>query len=209
VIAEQTQTTHGVARGVRRAETTSELRKTMRRLARNKGALAGILRMIRMLGGLGGLTIEAEALATELERGLDDIRRAAATFSHRPRVFFEEWDDPLISGIRWVEELVDIAGGDPIFPELRTAGLAKDRIVNADRVRDARPDVIFASWCGKKVRPATITSRPGWADVPAVTNGHIFEIKSTYILQPGPASLTDGVRQLHERLVSVVSGRSA
>ena len=120
----------------------------------------------------------------------------------RPRVFFEEWDDPLISGIRWVEELVDIAGGDAVFPELRTAGLAKDRIVTADRVREARPDMIFASWCGKKVRVATITGRPGWHDVPAVRDGRIHEIKSTYILQPGPASLTDGVRQLHAHIVA-------
>lgn len=174
----------------------------------NQRSVGEILQMIRMLGGLVGLSPEAEALASELERGLDDIRRAAASFSYRPRVFFEEWDDPLISGIQWVEELVEIAGGDPIFPDLRTAGLAKDRIVDAERVRAAQPDVIFASWCGKKVRPATITERPGWRDMPAVANGHIFEIKSTYILQPGPASLTDGVRQLHDRLTSVVSGRS-
>lgn len=173
----------------------------------NQRSVDEILQMIRMLGGLVGLAAEAEALAGELERGLDDIRSAAAAFTYRPRVFFEEWDEPLISGIRWVEELVEIAGGDPIFPELRTAGLAKDRIVDSARVCEAKPDVIFASWCGKKVRPATITGRPGWADVPAVKRGHIFEIKSTYILQPGPASLTDGVRQLHERLSSVANGR--
>ena len=175
----------------------------------NQRSVAEILRMIRMLGGLVGLPAEANALASTLESGLDRIREAAARLPRRPKVFFEEWDTPLISGIQWVEELVEIAGGDPVFPDLRHAGLAKDRIVSSDRVRDAQPDVIFASWCGKKVRPATITGRPGWHDVPAVANGHIYEIKSTYILQPGPASLTDGVRQLHARIHAAVSGRSA
>jgi iron complex transport system substrate-binding protein len=177
-------------------------------VAFNQRSVAEILQMIRMLGGLVGLSAQADVLTATLERGLDDIRASAASFPTRPRVFFEEWDTPLISGIRWVEELVAIAGGDPIFPELANAGLAKDRIVDPDRVREARPDVIFASWCGKKVRPTTIIERPGWHSVPAVTNGHIYEIKSTYILQPGPASLTDGVRQLHARLQQVVSGRS-
>jgi iron complex transport system substrate-binding protein len=166
----------------------------------NQRSVDEILRMIRMLGAIVGLAAEGESLAARLERGLDDIRAAGAKFERRPRVFFEEWDTPLISGIRWVEELVEIAGGDPIFPDLRHASLAKDRIVDPDRVRDAQPDVIFASWCGKKVRPATIMERPGWSDVPAVKNGRIYEIKSTYILQPGPASLTDGVAQLHAHL---------
>jgi iron complex transport system substrate-binding protein len=115
----------------------------------------------------------------------------------RPRVFFEEWPDPLISGIRWVEELVEIAGGDPIFPELRDKSLARDRIVDPAAVAARNPDVIVASWCGKKMREQTIVERPGWDRVNAVRDGRIFEIKSTYILQPGPASLTDGVRQLH------------
>jgi len=166
----------------------------------NQRSVEEILRMIRQLGGLVGLQSRAEALADELERGLDGIRASAARFSHRPRVFFEEWDTPLISGIRWVEELVEIAGGAPLFPELSHAALAKDRIVNAETVRDRAPEVIFASWCGKKVRKATITGRDGWDDVPAVAHGHIYEIKSTYILQPGPASLTEGVRQLHFQL---------
>jgi len=112
-------------------------------------------------------------------------------------VFFEEWPDPLISGIRWVEELVEIAGGDPIFPELRDKGLAQDRIVDPGAVAARNPDVIVASWCGKKMREQTIVERPGWDRVNAVRDGRIFEIKSTYILQPGPASLTEGVRQLH------------
>jgi len=112
-------------------------------------------------------------------------------------VFFEEWDEPLISGIRWVEELVELAGGVPIFPELADARLAKDRIVDPAEVARRDPEVVFASWCGKKMRKATIRERPGWDRVGAVRNDRIFEIKSTYILQPGPASLTDGVAQLH------------
>lgn len=179
------------------------IRRGFNVVAFNQRSVAEILQMIRMLGGLVGLSERADALAASLEQGLADIRAAAARVPVRPRVFFEEWDTPLISGIRWVEELVEIAGGDPIFPDLRHAGLAKDRIVDPDRVRDAKPDVIFASWCGKKVRPATIIERPGWDTVPAVARGHIYEIKSTYILQPGPASLTDGVRQLHARLQQV------
>lgn len=166
----------------------------------NQRSVADILRMIRMLGALVGLGAEAVALADRLEGGLESIRATARQFPRRPRVFFEEWDAPLISGIQWVEELVEIAGGDPVFPELRHAGLAKDRVVDPERVRAAGPDVIFASWCGKKVRPATIIGRPGWRDIPAVRDGQIYEIKSTDILQPGPASLTDGVAQLHARL---------
>jgi iron complex transport system substrate-binding protein len=168
----------------------------------NQRSIAEILQMIRMLVGLQA---RAEALALELELGLNAIRTAAAHFPRRPRVYFEEWDDPLISGIRWVEELVEIAGGTPIFPHLRGGALAKDRIVTADAVVEARPDVIFASWCGKKVQPARITGRPGWEALPAVRDGRVYEIKSTLILQPGPAALTDGVRQIHQHLASVVS----
>lgn len=167
----------------------------------NQRSVAEILQMIRVLGAMVGLVDQGIALAGRLERDLEAIRAVAATFKRRPRVFFEEWDTPLISGIRWVEELVEIAGGDPIFPELRNASLAKDRIIDPDRVREANPAVIFASWCGKKVRPATIIGRPGWHDVTAVQRGDIYEIKSTFILQPGPASLTDGVAQLHDRLL--------
>ena len=166
----------------------------------NQRSVEDILRMIRQLGGLVGLQSRGEALADELERGLDGIRASACRFAHRPRVFFEEWDAPLISGIRWVEELVEIAGGAPLFPELCHAALAKDRIVNADTVRERAPEMILASWCGKKVKKATIAGREGWSAVPAVANGQIYEIKSTYILQPGPASLTEGVRQIHYQL---------
>jgi iron complex transport system substrate-binding protein len=166
----------------------------------NQRSVDEILQMIRMLGGLVGRQGEAEALADRLAAGLDRIRESAARFDMRPRTFFEEWDDPLISGIRWVEELVDIAGGTPIFPELANARLAKDRIVDPGEVARRDPEVVFASWCGKKMRKATIVGRPGWESVSAVRHDEIHEIKSTYILQPGPASLTDGVQQLHDAL---------
>ncbi len=164
----------------------------------NQRSVAEILQMIRMLGGLVGCQTDAERLADRLAAGLDAIRDAAATFPRRLRTFFEEWDEPLISGIRWVEELVEIAGGAPIFPELSTARLARDRIVDPTEVARRDPEVIFASWCGKRVRPDTIRSRPGWNGVAAVKHDRIFELKSTYILQPGPASLTEGVQQMHE-----------
>lgn len=166
----------------------------------NQRSIADIFQMIRMLGGMVGHQREAEALADRLHTGLDHIRESAARFPKRLRAFFEEWDDPLISGIRWVEELVEIAGADPIFPEFSSHGLAKDRIVDPAEVARRDPEVIFASWCGKKMRKATIQNRPGWDRVAAVRNDHVFEIPSTSILQPGPASLTDGVAQLHARL---------
>jgi iron complex transport system substrate-binding protein len=166
----------------------------------NQRSVGEILRMVAMLGGLVGCQQEAERLADGLAAGLDRIREAAARFPVRMRVFFEEWDDPLISGIRWVEELVEIAGGTPIFPELASASLAKNRIGDPAEVARRDPQVIFASWCGKKMKRATIQSRPGWNAVSAVRDDRIFEIKSTYILQPGPASLTEGVRQLHDVL---------
>jgi iron complex transport system substrate-binding protein len=171
----------------------------------NQRTVADILQMIRMLGGLVGCQTDAEALADRLASGLDRIRDAAATLPTRYRVFFEEWDDPLISGIRWVEELVDIAGGMPIFPELAHARLAKDRIVDPAEVIRRDPQVIFASWCGKKMNKARICARPGWSDISAVRADRIFEIKSTYILQPGPASLTEGVRHIHEFLANLKS----
>jgi len=164
----------------------------------NQRSVAEILQMIRVLAGIVGVPGKGDALATRLSAGLDEIRAQAAALPWRPKVFFEEWYDPLISGIRWTEELVQIAGGDPIFPELAAAGLARDRIVTGEQVIARAPDVIIGSWCGKPVRPARIAARPGWGDIPAVKNGQIYEVKSTYILQPGPASLTEGVRQLHD-----------
>ena len=163
----------------------------------NQRSVAEILQMIRMLGGLIGCSVKAETLAAKLENGLDEIRASAARLSRRPRVFFEEWNDPLISGIQWVEELVEVAGGEPIFPELRRAKLGKNRVVAPEEVVKRDPEVIVASWCGKAVQKKAIVSRAGWETVSAVRNGHIHEIKSAYILQPGPAALTDGVDQLH------------
>lgn len=163
----------------------------------NQRSVAEILQMIRMVGALVGAAARADALAARLEAGLDEVRAASARLPRRPRVFFEEWNDPLISGIRWVEELVEIAGGDPIFPELRDAKLGKDRIVSGDEVVRRDPEVIVASWCGKPVRPKAILSRPGWEEVAAIRDGHVYEVKSAYILQPGPASLTEGLQQLH------------
>jgi iron complex transport system substrate-binding protein len=186
------------------ADLVSELvRRGMNVVVFNQRSVAEILQMIRMLGGLVGCQREAEQLADRLAADLDRVRDAASRFPQRLRVFFEEWDEPLISGIRWVEELVEIAGGAPIFPELASAGLAKDRIVDPADVARRDPQVIFASWCGKKMKKATIVSRPGWDRVSAVRDDRIYEIKSTYILQPGPASLTDGVEQIHAILRSL------
>jgi iron complex transport system substrate-binding protein len=116
-------------------------------------------------------------------------------------VYFEEWDDPLIAGIGWVSEAVAIAGGEDVFADLNRSGAAKDRVVSADDVRRRNPDIVFASWCGKKVRPERIASRPGWQDIAAVRDGHVYEIKSAHILQPGPSVLT-GVRQMAERIAA-------
>ena len=181
------------------ADLCAELvRRGMNVVVFNQRSVAEILQMIAMLGGLIGCQREAEQLADRLGSDLDVLKSETSRLSKRLRVFFEEWDEPLISGIRWVEELVEIAGGAPIFPELANAGLAKDRIVDPAEVARRDPQVIFASWCGKKMTKATIQSRPGWDATSAVRDDRIFEIKSTYILQPGPASLTDGVRQMHD-----------
>ena len=163
----------------------------------NQRSVVEILQMIRVLGGMVGASARAEALALELDAGLSRIRESAASLPRRPRVYFEEWDDPLISGIQWVEELIEIAGGEPVFPHLRCAKLAKDRIVTHEAVIAATPEVIIGSWCGKPVRKERIVARPGWDAIPAVRHGQIYEIKSTYILQPGPAALTEGINALH------------
>ena len=164
----------------------------------NQRSVAEILRVIRILGGMIGCEAKAAALAAELEAGLDEIRGSAARFSHRPRVYFEEWDEPQISCIRWVSELIGIAGGDDVCPELAQQGLGRDRII-ADPLEIPRraPDLIFGSWCGKKFNPRAVAARAGWMEVPAVRDGELHEVKSSIILQPGPAALTDGVRELH------------
>jgi iron complex transport system substrate-binding protein len=188
------------------ADLCAELvRRGMNVVVFNQRSVEEIFQMIAMLGGLIGCQTEAEQLSERLRAGLDRIADSAAAFPRRLRVFFEEWDEPLISGIRWVEELVTIAGGTPLFPELAHAGLAKNRIVDPQEVVRRDPQVIFASWCGKKVKKAAIRSRPGWDATSAVRADRIFEIKSTYILQPGPASLTDGVQQMHDILKTLAA----
>ena len=158
----------------------------------NQRDVAGILGMIRMLGALVGAAGRADQLATGFEERLARIASTPRP-APKPKVYFEEWDDPLISGIGWVSELIEIAGGEDVLPKLRFQQAARDRIISPDVVRDAAPDVILASWCGKKVVPDRIRQRPGWDDIPAVRNDRIVEIKSPLILQPGPAALTDGL----------------
>jgi iron complex transport system substrate-binding protein len=166
----------------------------------NQRTVDEILQMIRVLGGIVGCPEKGDALARELGCGLERIRESAARRPSRPRVYFEEWDDPLISGICWVDELVEIAGGEPVFPELRSGRLAKERLVTSEQVVAAAPDIIIGSWCGKPVRREKIAARSGWDRIPAVRTGQLHEIKSAYILQPGPAALTEGVAQL-QRIV--------
>ncbi len=170
----------------------------------NQRSVEEILDMILVIARIVGAPEKGEALVAQYRAGLADIEAAARLFPRRPRVLFEEWKEPLISGIRWVEELIEIAGGDPIFPELRNQQGAKGRIVDAATVIPRAPDVIIASWCGMKVNKDFIRARSGWDAIPAVRNNQIHEIKSTYILQPGPAALTEGVEQLHRILRAIV-----
>jgi iron complex transport system substrate-binding protein len=165
----------------------------------NQRDIEGILAMIRTLGALVGAQDSADALATSLQARLADIRARAAN-GVRPRIYFEEWDDPMISSIRWIAELIEIAGGNEIFPELSRNKNAKDRIVSAADVIAAAPDIIVGSWCGKKFVPTKVAARDGFAEVPAVRTGWLREIKSPLILQPGPAALTDGL----DGLVAIV-----
>ena len=164
----------------------------------NHRTVADIFRMIGMLGGMLGCEHKTQVLMKELEAGLERVRVSAAALPRHPRVYFEEWDEPQISGIAWVSELVGLAGGIDVFPELAKEPLAKNRIV-ADPLEVPRraPDLILGSWCGKKFRPKSVAARPGWAGVPAVRDGELHEIKSSIILQPGPAALTDGVNAIH------------
>jgi iron complex transport system substrate-binding protein len=159
----------------------------------NQRDIAGILAMIRTLGGLIGEAGKADALASKFEHRLADVAAVGRTKPFRPKVYFEEWDDPLISGIGWVSELIAVAGGDDVFPQLAKAKAAKDRIVAPEAVVAANPDVILASWCGKKVVRDKIRQRSGWGAIAAVRDDRIVEIKSPLILQPGPAALTDGL----------------
>ncbi len=167
-------------------------------LVTNQRSVAEIVATMRLVAGLVGAGERAQAWIASCLQRHDTMRAAAAAWPRRPRVFFEEWDEPLISAIQWVSELVAVAGGDDVFPELATQRMGRDRIV-ADAAEPARraPDLVVGSWCGKKFRPANVAARLGWAEVPAVRDGELHEVKSCDILQPGPAALTDGVAQLH------------
>jgi iron complex transport system substrate-binding protein len=169
----------------------------------NHRSVGGILDYIRRLGALVGAAAAADTLADGYARRLEAAAAAAARRGVRPRVYFEEWDEPLISGIQWVAELVRIAGGDDIFPERAAQPLARHRIL-ADplEVVRAAPDLILGSWCGKKFRPEQVAARPGWSAIPAVRDGELHEVKSPLILQPGPAALGDGL----DALVAIIDG---
>jgi len=170
----------------------------------NQRSIAEILDMIRTLGALVDAPARANSLAGELEVALAAARQRASQRRRRPKVYFEEWDDPMISGIAWVSELIGIAGGTDIFAELSGCKSAKDRIVTADQVIARAPDIIVGSWCGKKFRPEKVASRTGFDTLPAVRQSALFEIKSPLILQPGPAALTDGLAALE----AIIAARS-
>lgn len=176
------------------ADIVAELiRKGIAVHAFNQRSVAGILDMIRTLGALVGAAEKADALAKTYEARLAEMRRRAAAITHKPRVYFEEWDDPIIAGIGWVSELIEVAGGIDTFQHLSGHKSAKDRIVTTADIVAARPDIVVGSWCGKKFVPAKVAARPGFGELPAVRSGFLREIKSTVILQPGPAALTDGL----------------
>ena len=169
----------------------------------NQRSVAEIFRTLRRVAALVGADARAEAWIAGVQARHAAIAAEAARWPRRPRVYFEEWDEPMISAIRWVSELVGIAGGDDVFPELAVQSLGRDRVI-ADALEPARraPDLIVGSWCGKKFRPERVAARPGWAGVPAVREGRLHEIKSCDILQPGPAALTDGLEQLHRLMAA-------
>ncbi|MFN3964853.1 MAG: ABC transporter substrate-binding protein [Silanimonas lenta] len=174
----------------------------------NHRSVDGILDYVRRLGALVGAAARAEAYADALERGVAAVAEAASRFPVRPRVYFEEWDEPRISGIQWVAELVRIAGGDDLFPELAAEPLARARILADDAELLRRdPQIVFGSWCGKRFRPEQVAARPGWEGTSAVREGQLFEIKSPLILQPGPAALTDGLAALHRHIARWVRAR--
>jgi iron complex transport system substrate-binding protein len=172
----------------------------------NQRDVAGILATIRTLGALVGAAVKAEELAVSLERRVAQARGCAARLPRRPGVYFEEWDEPMISGIGWVSELVEAAGGIDVFKHLSGCKNAKDRIVTAQAVIAAQPDIVIGSWCGKKFVPAKFAARPGFDATPAVRDGFLREIKSALILQPGPAALTDGLDAI-ERIIAEWAAR--
>jgi iron complex transport system substrate-binding protein len=175
----------------------------------NQRNVEGILDMVRTLGALVGQDDKAIALARSLAARVDVVRERAMRQAVRPRVYFEEWDEPMISGLGWVSELIEAAGGVEVFPRLAANKNAKDRIVTPAEVIAAKPDIIIGSWCGKKFVPAKVAARAGFAQIPAVANGWLREVKSTLILQPGPAALTDGLDALAQIIAEWVEDRAA
>ena len=173
----------------------------------NQRSIAEILAMVRLLGAMVGAPDKADRLAASLEAGMDAARAQSASLSRRPRVYFEEWDEPMISGIKWVSELIEIAGGTDIFADRAAGKSARDRIVTAAEIIERQPDIIIGSWCGKKYRPEKVAARPGFDQLPAVRAGTIHEIKSPLILQPGPAALTDGLAAL-ARLIAFATSQT-
>jgi iron complex transport system substrate-binding protein len=160
----------------------------------NQRTVAGIFDMVRAVGTVVGRSEEGARLAAQMAAGFEAIKSEAGKLPRRPRVYFEEWDEPMISGIGWVSEIIEAAGGEDVFRDRSKFKSAKNRIVTAEDVTDAAPDIILGSWCGKRFRPEWVCARPGFETVPAVRAGAVYEIKSPLILQPGPAALTDGVR---------------
>jgi iron complex transport system substrate-binding protein len=176
----------------------------------NQRSIAEIFATLRLVAGLVQASERAEAWIAACEARHAGIAAAARTWRSRPRVYFEEWDDPMISAIRWVSELIDLAGGIDVFAELGLQRAGRDRVI-ADALEPARraPDIVVGSWCGKKFRPERVAARAGWQGVPAVVQGRLHEIKSCDILQPGPAALTDGVEQLHRVFAGWAAAREA
>ena len=168
----------------------------------NQRSIDEILSMVLLLSSMVDATDRGQKLIEELQRNLDAVRSSAERLPRKPRVYFEEWDEPMISGIRWVSELVEIAGGVDVFSDLSRSQAATGRIVTSAAVLAKAPELMIASWCGKKFRPERVRSRAGWDGVPAVRDGELHEVKSAEILQPGPAALSDGVR----RLQAIISG---
>jgi iron complex transport system substrate-binding protein len=169
----------------------------------NQRSVDEIFSVLYQVAAMVGQAEQGLSKLAAMRADLDAMSQSATSFKRRPRVYFEEWDEPHMSTIRWVSELISIAGGDDIFPELAVMPMGRDRIIaSGNTIVDRAPDIIIGSLCGKKFRPEKVAVRPGWQDVPAVRNGQIFEIKSADILQPGPAAMTDGVAQLHRIMVS-------
>jgi iron complex transport system substrate-binding protein len=173
----------------------------------NQRTVREILDMVLMVGALTGATDRAQDLAKQLTKSIADAREQTARLPRQPKVYFEEWDDPMISGIGWVSELVAVAGGIDVFADRSSSKLAKDRIVTTEEVITRAPDIIVGSWCGKKFRPEKVAQRPGFDCIPAVQRGALHEIKSSVILQPGPAALTDGLAALQAIILQDVRRR--